>query len=239
MKKIKNLKGMKIDDEDAGTVSAVFSTFNIVDSDGDVTEPGAFTEGAPVLISAYNHTSWQDKLPIGKGVITSNDDEAILKGQFFLDTQAGRETFTVLKGVGGLQEWSYGYDVIESEQGVWDEEDVQILKEIKVHEVSPVILGAGVDTRTLAIKSGDKKFSEHATSVVAEVDGLIKRAEAIKTLRQDQGKSLGEQSTGLLAQLQAKLEGLIEVLTVEPKTDEASEDLAREYAHYVCSCAGL
>lgn len=139
---------------DRGEVSAVFSTFNVVDSDGDVTVPGAFEDGAEVVISSYGHTSWSGSLPVGKGVIRSTDTEAIMDGQFFMDTAAGRDTFTVVKRLGPMGQWSYGYDVLDSDRGMFAGTEVRFLKRLHVHETSPVLIGAGVNVRTLDAKSG-------------------------------------------------------------------------------------
>lgn len=46
--KTRKLKGLKIEDGSTGEVSAVFSTFNAKDSDGDVTVSGAFKDGQEV-----------------------------------------------------------------------------------------------------------------------------------------------------------------------------------------------
>ncbi len=135
-----------------GEFRAVFSTFNVIDKDGDVTLPGAFKDGAPVRISYWGHR-WED-LPVGRGVIHADEKQAWVDGQFFLDTLAGKETYTVVKNLGELQEWSYGYDVLNSEPGKLDDQEVRFLKELEVPEVSPVMLGAGIDTRTESIKGG-------------------------------------------------------------------------------------
>lgn len=162
-----NTKNMqvKLENADKGEVTAVFSTFNVIDKDGDVTLPGAFKDGAEALISAYGHTSWQGALPVGKGKIHTNSREAIFKGQFFMDTQAGRDTFTVVKELGERQEWSYGFDVIDAESGDMDGQRVQFLKSLDVHEVSPVLIGAGVGTRTLAVKSGTGQSVDYKAAI--------------------------------------------------------------------------
>lgn len=149
----KYLKGVQIKDADRGTVSAVFSTFNVIDSDNDVTLPDAFTDGAEVAISAYGHTSWAGALPAGKGVIRTSKSEAILDGQFFMDTTHGRDTFKVVKAMGARQQWSYGFDIVDAAPGQFDGKDVQYLRKLAVHEVSPVLVGAGVNTRTIAAKN--------------------------------------------------------------------------------------
>jgi len=170
----KTLGHIEIKDADKGEVHAVFSTFNVVDHDGDVTLPGAFEDGAKVRISAYGHRSWMGALPVGRGVIKVQEDRAILEGTFFLSTEAGRETFETIKGMGDLQEWSYGFDVVE--RGDVDElpEELRgafrVLKKLKVHEVSPVLLGAGIDTRTLSAKQ--KKEELETTDATDEVMAL-------------------------------------------------------------------
>jgi len=150
-------KGMQVELKDAakGLVEAVFSTFNVRDHDGDVTLPGAFTDGAKVRISAYGHRSWWGDLPVGKGVIEVTETDARLMGEFFMDTEVGRETFGVVKAMGELQEWSYAFDVVASEMGQQDGQDVRFLKQLDVHEVSPVLKGAGIGTQTVAVKGAD------------------------------------------------------------------------------------
>lgn len=136
-----------------GEFTAVFSRFNVIDHDGDVTVPGAFRDGQKVRISYWGHR-WQD-LPVGKGVIHQDDEKAWVDGQFFLDTIAGKETYQTVKNLEELQEWSYGFDVEKAEPGVFDGRDVMLLQALDVHEVSPVMLGAGIGTGTTSIK--DKK----------------------------------------------------------------------------------
>jgi hypothetical protein len=152
----KALGAIEIKSAAKGEVSAVFSTFNVIDKDGDVTEPGAFTDGQEVLISAYGHTSWAGALPVGKGTIRQTGDEAIFDGKFFMNTEAGRETFAVVKELAGQGEWSYGFDIVEESFGKFEDRDVRFLKRLDVHEVSPVLVGAGVNTRTLATKGAKR-----------------------------------------------------------------------------------
>jgi len=174
----KNLAHVEIKSADAGTVEAVFSTFDVVDKDGDVTRPGAFTDGEDVLISGYQHTSWGGALPVGKGKIRQTKSEAILEGKFFLDTVGGRDTFTVVKALAGRQEWSYGFDVLDADEGVFDGHEVRFLKKLKVHEVSPVLIGAGVNTRTLAVKA----LTDHGYEPL-EAQRLAERTVAVSEYR--------------------------------------------------------
>lgn len=137
-------------DGDKGEFTAVFSRLGVIDKDGDVTLPGAFVDGQKVKIAYWGHR-WQD-LPVGRGVIHADDEKAWVDGKFFLDTEAGEETYKTVKNLGELQEWSYGFDILDSETGEKDGKTVRYLKALEVYEVSPVLLGAGVGTQTLAIK---------------------------------------------------------------------------------------
>lgn len=140
-------------DQSTGEVIAVFSRFNVIDSDGDVTVPGAFEQGAKTRVSAYNHGSSRGMaLPVGKGVITQDLEKATATMQFFMDTTGGRETFEVVKALGEDGQWSYNYDILDAERGEFKGQRVQYLKELKVHEVSPVLVGAGVGTQTVFAK---------------------------------------------------------------------------------------
>lgn len=152
----KNLKEFKV--KDNGTVEAVFATLNVRDHDGDVTVPGAFEQTRPVTISPYNHASIVGgALPAGKAMITADDVEAKLSGSFFMQTTQGKDTFEVVREMGPDQQWSYGYDVLDAVAGEKDGQAVQFLRKLDVYEVSPVIRGAGINTRTTAVKSFDGK----------------------------------------------------------------------------------
>lgn len=163
----KTMTGTKAEG-DSGEVRAVFSTFNVIDHDGDVTLPDAFEDGAPVRISAYNHASWGSALPVGRGVIKVESDRAVLEGRFFMNTQHGRDTFETVKEMDDLGEWSYGYDVLASHPGEFEGQQVQFLEKLKVHEVSPVLLGAGIGTETLSVKSLDDMSDEECAEQAKE-----------------------------------------------------------------------
>lgn len=168
----KALGRIEIKDGEKGEIQAVFSTFNVVDHDGDVTLPGAFENGQKVRISAFGHKSWMGELPVGRGTIIAQEDRAILDGKFFMSTEAGRETFETIKAMGELQEWSYGFDVLET--GKVDDlpEELRgafrVLTRLKVHEVSPVLLGAGIDTHTLSVKKKSEAFEDDEAAEAAK-----------------------------------------------------------------------
>lgn len=200
---------------DAGAFSAVFVTLNVIDRDGDMVVPGAITNGEAVRIAAWGH-AWGD-LPVGKGVIYANDREAWVDGQFFLSTEQGRNTYETVKGLGELQEWSFGFDILDSTPGTFKGERVRFLKRLKVHEVSPVLLGAGVRTRTTAIKG---------TTMPAEMDPIDARLEialiAGDLLISEHGRKHGQAAMREVRRAQAEILDL-EIAALEQRIAGRSE----------------
>lgn len=133
-----------------GTFQCVFATLGVIDHDGDVIAAGAFKRGQEVRITAWGH-DW-GSLPVGKGAIQEMGDEALCDGEFFLDTEGGKETYRVVRRLGSLQEWSFGFDILDSVPSKLDGQSVRLLRALDVHEISPVLKGAGIATRTVALK---------------------------------------------------------------------------------------
>lgn len=163
----KSLSGVRVKDATLGIVEAVFASHLIdehaiatakadcIDKDGDVTLKGAFTEGQAVVVSAYGHGSWDGKLPVGKGTIREEGDQAIAELQFFMDTTHGLDTFKTVAALSedDLQEWSYSLHDVVAERGKVAGKSVRVLRKVGlVKEVSPTLMGAGVDTHTRSVK---------------------------------------------------------------------------------------
>jgi len=147
---------IEVKDDAAGTVQSAFSVFNTIDSDGDVVKPSAFKDGQEVPMTWAHH--WDQ--PIGKGTVRVGRKQATFDGHFFLDTQAGMEAYKTVKNMAGLQEWSFGFRVLEDEEGDFEGQQVRFLKGLELFEVSPVLVGANRETRTLAIKGAVPDLSD-------------------------------------------------------------------------------
>ena len=171
-KEVKNID-LEFKTDSEGKVSAVFSVFNNLDSDGDVVVPGAiksgFKSGDVPMVWAHK---WD--MPIGKGQITSDGDKATFNGEFFMDTESSKEAYKIVKNMGDMQQWSFGYRVNDSERGQFgdDEKDARFLKDLTVYEVSPVLVGANQDTYTMAIKS-NTELLEELTGVEEDQKGVL------------------------------------------------------------------
>lgn len=224
-------KHLEIKDLDArGQVEALIATYDIIDKDGDVTVKGFFGEQPASIVTSHN---WGD-IMLGKGVIRDSDEGAIFSGLFNLDDPDAAKLHSKLmfdmSHPPAQIEWSYAFDILEggAEKAIHNGTAVRRLQPLpdgspgaKIFEVSPVLVGAGEGTGTLAVKQENPegiKFTDQAAEVMASVQDLIERAEAIRTLRAEQGKHLGSESVDLLTQLDVHLKTLTAVLApVEPE----------------------
>ena len=188
-KEVKNIEfELKGDCETKGQVKAVFSVFNTLDSDGDVVLPDAVRSG---FKSGDVPMVWSHKwdMPIGKGKINKDKDKATFEGNIFMDTESGKEAYNLVKSMGDLQQWSFGFKVNDSEYGKYkkdgsdDETDVRYLKDLSVYEVSPVLVGANQDTFTMAIKSDKETEAKIVQSIEFDQEQKEALAKDIANLR--------------------------------------------------------
>tara|TARA_R100000664_G_scaffold876_1_gene2494 strand:- start:1505 stop:2563 length:1059 start_codon:yes stop_codon:yes gene_type:complete len=151
------------EDGDTRYLEAVFSLFDKVDSDNDITVSGALKSGyegnkVPLV---WNH-DWSKV--IGRGVIESDNEKAVFKG-YFLNTESGKEAYETVKQMRDMQQFSYGFQVLDSETSTatdskGDEIPVRVLKDVKVWEVSPVLVGSQQNSFVQALKSGLDQFEK-------------------------------------------------------------------------------
>lgn len=183
---------------DTGTFRATFSRMSVIDRDGDVTEPGAFKDGQEVRIAQWGH-NWGVPV-IGKGTIHADDTTAWVDGQFFLDTAAGNDTYKTVKNLGSLQEWSYGFQILEATYGQFEGRDVRFLKGLDVFEVSPVMIGAGIGTGTDAIKSAGDALAVESDKALAATSAVTERLKSLADIRAKVGRALSQANRDRLAQ---------------------------------------
>lgn len=216
-------------DEKEGSFLARIATLNVIDADDDVTLPGAFPKDKEVIISAYQHGSWQGGLPVGKAIIKELDNEVIAEGQFNLRSSTGREHYETIKFSGKLQQWSYGFRVLGEEKGEKDNQKVRFLKKVDPLEIAPVIVGAGIDTGTLAIKAEPKEegrtYADEAEMALAAIQNLVTRTESLADLRRKEGRVLSTANRERLASL---LRTLSQVAKDIKELLDATEPVDRE-----------
>lgn len=158
----KTFSGFEVKDEARGTVEAVVMTLNEVDYGADVVLPGAIKDGSTVKISFFGHSVITEGAPpVGAGKVHVVGNRAILKGQYFLNTQAGREAFETVRALGpGGCEWSTGFRVTRTAPltQAWREKGAErLIAEMWLGECSPVFVAESRSTATLAVKSQDEQ----------------------------------------------------------------------------------
>lgn len=140
---------------DSGKGLALIANLADVDHDGDTYEAGAFNwkEQWCPLLGAHDRSRMQ----FGKARVFEDGDKAYAELHLNLGTQAGRDWHEALKfdlSTGTpVQEWSYGYDVLDADYQIRGAGRVRRLKRLDVHEVSTVVRGAGRGTGTLSMKA--------------------------------------------------------------------------------------
>ena len=183
---------LRIKNESTGEFEAILATLNVVDRDGDVILPSAVESGSVVAISAYGHAivgtmfGGGGQLPAGKGRVFVEGDKLIVRGRLFLETELGRNVLAVLKEMGSSQQWSFGFETLDSEppSDEWKKRGaLRILTRIDVFEASPVIRGASIGSRTVSAKcdgcgarhgAGACSCSTDTAAIVAKVKADMK-----------------------------------------------------------------
>jgi HK97 family phage prohead protease len=146
---------IKIDAE-KGIIEAYVSIFNNVDLGGDKILPGAFADSLVKKLpkGVWSH-NWDQ--PIAKSIEAREDEKGLyIKGQFNLETQRGKEAFSDIK-FGIIDEFSIGFRIQEYSWEMEGEEEVRVIKKIKLYEWSPVLAGMNPDTELIGVKSDQNK----------------------------------------------------------------------------------
>jgi HK97 family phage prohead protease len=170
-------------DGPTGSLRAVISTFDVVDMDGDVVAASAFTDGQAVpLVWAHD---WSR--PIGKGAIRVEANRAVFDGQLFLDTADGVNAFNTIKGMGDLQEYSWGFRILDAEPVSKGGGEARCITKAEVFEASPVLVGAAGRgrTRTLSLKGEGLDYDTHAAQTLGAVEELVERTRSGFDRRQE------------------------------------------------------
>ncbi len=220
---------LEIKNDEKGEVAAVFSIFDKVDSDGDIVKAGSiksgFKSGDVPMVWAHK---WD--MPIGKGQIEQDDDKATFKGQFFMDTESGKEAYNLVKAMGELQQWSFGFKVDDSEYGKFkkdgsdEEEDVRFLKGLTVYEVSPVLVGANQETYTMAIKSNTELLEDIADAKAVMTTGSMNEPDPAEEAEEVE-EAPAEEAPAEEVETE---EAPAEEVEADPEAEEIAEETAEE-----------
>lgn len=224
----KSFRGFAIKDADKGEVEAVVATLGVIDRDGDIIRNGSLKGTASVTMSAWGHDAMYGAVPAGKGKLREEKNALVFSGRAFLSTTGGKETFEVLKEMGEDQEWSFGFRVTgweapsdeEKKAGAW-----RVITKMDAFEVSPVIVGAGLNTRTLAVKSAPQADGADGTPEAPALDDELKAIVADVYARREAEKKA---AADLAAEAERKAKEDADAIEAKAKADADAARRAEE-----------
>lgn len=151
--------------DDAGSFSGYGAIFGNIDSYGEVIEPGAFANTLqdwkskgkwPKML--LQHGGWgltsDDMLPVGQWTDMKEDRKGLkVEGRLLaMNTERGQYVYEGLKS-GELDSLSIGFQTINSETETRDGEQIRLLTEIKLWEVSIVTFPANDKAKISTVKT--------------------------------------------------------------------------------------
>jgi HK97 family phage prohead protease len=189
-------------DDGPGRIEGYANVFNVVDSYGDVTQPGTFQQDLAEFVSggylSVDH-DWSMKAVIGDIVDAREDERGLwFAAEFYSDdeSQAMRRKMAERQARGKSLELSIGYYTEEEEIGDYMGQKVNYLRRVRVREVSPVMAAANPASLVTSVKSradehGD--LAEMAESYLARVQDIreLGRSDAWLKARADELRDLG------------------------------------------------
>ena len=172
-------------DEDAGTITGYFSTYDrIPDSYGDVVAPGAFTDtikareesGHPFPL-CWNHDL--DQI-IGKVDKIEDDEKGPLMTASFFNTALAQEKREIVKS-GVVFQFSFAYDVKDASQvTLEDGTKANELRKLDLYEVSIVPIPANQNAVMTEVKAEAPEAKAEEPEVKAGRRNSKKDADAIR-----------------------------------------------------------
>ena len=202
-------------DDDAGTISGYFSTYDrIPDSYGDVIAKGAFTEtirkrkesGHPFPL-CWNHDLNQIIGYVDPDNIEDTEKGPLMTASFF-NTPLAQEKREIVKS-GVVYQFSFAYDVLD--QGPAEDIKANELRKLDVFEVSIVPIPANQRAEVTDIKAGrrnSKKDADAIREAITLLQGVLGELEDIEEDPKDSGAKSEEQDPANDEE-QKKLEALL------------------------------
>lgn len=181
-RKVVPVGGFKVIDAENGIVEAFVSVTGVVDEVKDVIEVGAYEKtllarnpkgcwshdwDTPVskTLAAEEVLPGDGRLPTQTRTGEAWPEEAgalLVKMQFNLKTQRGREAFEDVTFFEDEQEWSIGYNVPVGGAKMDPKTGIRHINTIELFEYSPVLFGAMPLTVTASIKSAQEAYRKEA-----------------------------------------------------------------------------
>jgi len=199
---------IKATNDEDGTFVAYGNVFNVIDQASDVTVPGAFSNTIanhkangtmPKFLAQHGHTT----MPIGIITDMVEDDKGLrFEGKFALETQAGREAYSLVK-MTAIDEFSIGFVTLQSEKQIMAGKQVRALMEVDVREISLVTFACNPESKIESIKSAvdnNESITPRMVQKALQESGLSKR-QAEKAINKMQSPSDSEMESKMTEQI--------------------------------------
>jgi peptidoglycan hydrolase-like protein with peptidoglycan-binding domain/ribosomal protein L37AE/L43A len=169
-------------DPDQGIVEAIVSVTGIKDRVNDIIKPGAYAKTLAERVPKGVHSHDWDT-PVSKTLeaveLMPGDSRLpkatpagapwpsaagglLVKMQFNLETQRGREAFSDVKFYGKDAAWSIGYNVPSGSATFERKSGTRNIHELELFEYSPVLHGAAPEAGTLSVKSAQQAAAQQS-----------------------------------------------------------------------------
>lgn len=224
--------------DDAGKGLARIGTMSAIDNDGDTYRKGAFSwtpEGHQwaQIVPAHDWSA----MPFGKARVYESEDTIYAELHLNLETQAGREWHAALKfdlATGNpIQEWSYGYDTLNAEYEMRGASRVRALMKLQVHEVSPVLKGAGIGTGTVSIKGAALKPGQFGDLIAGLQDMTIALDSKPEMLSATGIKQLGDVQASLSKAIIAATKSANNDTALDTLSDVATDTIVADHLRHL------
>lgn len=193
-----------IGDEESGEFEAYVSTFDVIDSYGDMVIKGAFVDdldrwgpngsGIPIY---WRHRMDDPFMNLGASIESAEDDHGLrTRGKLDLDNAVAAQTYKLMRE-GRVRQMSFAYDIVEAGWVEKTEDGTTVsfyeLRKLKIHEISIVPVGANQETEILAVKSAqeaartaledarEKADAEEADPAPSDIQGTADEPPEAKT----------------------------------------------------------
>ncbi len=220
------VKAVNLEDAGPGTLEGYANVFNVKDSYGEVTLPGAFRQDIDEFVQKgyllIDH-EWEVESCIGYILEAREDGTGLyFKAQFHSTPQAQdiRRKIGERMAAGKEVGLSIGYFVLEDGTGDFEGEQVRFLSRLLVKEVSPVVAQASEPSMVTSVKQ--TRPDQHE-ALLKDADAYLERVKDINDLgRPDAWKS--DRAGELLALAQKFSEAAAGLATEEPELQATDAD---------------
>ena len=138
---------------ETGSFEGLASVYGNIDLGGDIVMPGAFKEfvktrdGSIRILDSHN-----TRAPIGKGTVIDSHMGLVLKGTLNLKVSRSRDVHELMKD-GIIDGLSIGFDILPNGSEIREADNVRLLKELRLWEISTTVFPMNPMATISAVKN--------------------------------------------------------------------------------------